>query len=147
MVGSMRDGLTTLRNLMFQRIHDDVEHIVGTDSMLYPLSAVKSEQKTKEELDVYQIAVSAAHVEHNGYVGADGPWYARWLAQWCLGENAQESRLGRRLLTYQSMDPDQRRLAFSDVLANVFPESLLRPVDRVPPVSVGGWYHHGHCLR
>ena len=53
-------GLNMLRNLLFQRIHEDVEANFGHDSMLLPISVEESERVAKCEIETYQIAVTRA---------------------------------------------------------------------------------------
>ena len=58
MTHSLVYGLNTLRNLLFQRIHEDVETNIGHDSMLLPISVEESERLAKCEIEAYQIAVT-----------------------------------------------------------------------------------------
>src|SRR5215211_6646503 len=44
---NLADGFNTLRDAFFTRVYDDVEQVVGTDSMLMPISRVKSEMAAK----------------------------------------------------------------------------------------------------
>ena len=92
------------------------------------MSEAKSEESTKVEIDIYQVAESADEVQQRGYVTSPSPWYAQWLACWRLTEAGPQDRVLRRLRKYLDVDPDERRLAFSDVLANVFPESRYAPL-------------------
>ena len=137
-VNSIQEGFDTLRNLLYERIHDDVEHSLGSDSIYIPVSEAKSEGMTKVEIDIYQVAESADEVGQRGYVSDPDPWYVQWLARWRLADAGQQDRVSQRLRKYLSTDADQRRLAFSDVLANVFPESRCAPliVYRLFPLAV-----------
>jgi hypothetical protein len=128
LVPSLVDGLDHLRNSLFQRVHDDVERRFGTDSMLMPLSEKKSETETKVEIDVFQIAVSADEVRTRRFVCDDDVWYAEWLVRLRLGDAGSESRAARSVSEYLSMDPEQRRLAFTDALVSLFPEAGRAPL-------------------
>ena len=68
-------GLNSLRNLLFQRIHEDVEANFGHDSMLLPISVEASEHVAKCEIESYQIAVTAVAVQERGYVHGDAKWF------------------------------------------------------------------------
>ncbi|OHB66077.1 MAG: hypothetical protein A2V70_17465 [Planctomycetes bacterium RBG_13_63_9] len=136
--GSLTDGLDLLRDLLYERVQRDVEKIVGRDSMLAPLSEKKSEPLAKTEIDVFQVAESAAAVVEHAYVGVDVQWYVEWLAALRLGERRSEAKVAERLGQYVSATDDQRRLAFSDVLAWAVPESRRAPLVlfRLLPLSV-----------
>src|SRR4051812_21310344 len=67
-VTSLEAGLHTLRDLFYVRIQADVEKEYGMDSMLSPVSLVKSEMRTKVEVDIFQIAESAAEARARQFV-------------------------------------------------------------------------------
>ena len=52
-IESLCGGLTLIRDAVYARIHTDVERNVGMDSMFSPLSEEKSEQVTKQEIEVF----------------------------------------------------------------------------------------------
>ena len=137
-VASLSEGLTILRNSLYLRVHHDVEKIVGKDSMLMPLSEVENRHRTEEEIDVYQIAESAATIAYFGYVDTSDDWHVSWLARLRLGDEAAGAAVAQRLGDYLSEGPDERRLAFTDVLAKVLPESRQAPLVlfRLLPLSV-----------
>ncbi len=58
--GSLASGLTILRDALYKRVHEDVQRQRGMDSILMPISEEKSERLAKIEIELYQIAVSAA---------------------------------------------------------------------------------------
>jgi len=126
--GSLTGGLAILRESLFLRVHRDVERLVGRDSMLIPVSEVKTEQVTKTEIDLYQIAESAAAVRDHGYVGTSDDWYARWLARLRLGEAKTDGEIVERIGQYLGQAADDRRLAFTDVLVKVLPEAQRAPL-------------------
>ena len=137
-VESLSGGLTTLRDLLYARIHDDVQRRVGIDSMLAPISAEKSERITKMEIELYQIVISALMVKQRRYLSAPDDWYGEWLGQFRLGPLRSDGRVAKRLAYYRSKTPDERRLAFSNVLAAALPESRRAPLVlfRLVPLSV-----------
>ncbi|MEQ8786884.1 MAG: hypothetical protein RIC55_11320 [Pirellulaceae bacterium] len=137
-VSSLADGLTTLRKLMYQRIHHDVEETYGQDSMLMPLSEEKCEHRIKTEIEVYQVAVCAEEVDSCGYVAQDLAWFADWLAHLRLGEHYADSRYDDRLSTYLDLDREKRRSAFVKVLQRTLPETSKAPliVYRLFPLGV-----------
>ena len=144
--GSLADGLTLLRRLFYTRVHDDVEIEIGRDSMLIPISEQKTEISAKREIELYQIAESADTAGRHAYVGtaslaAGGTgddWFLDWLVRFRLPEAAAEAGLAERIEAYRSAGRDQRRLAFTDVLANVLHESRKVPLVlfRLLPLSV-----------
>jgi hypothetical protein len=113
-------GLNTLRNLLFQRIHEDVEANYGHDSMLLPISVEASERVAKCEIETYQIAVTALTIQERGFLRSDVKWFVKWLA---------ELRL---------MSEDAQRLDFSRHLETVFPEASRAPLIlyRLFPLSI-----------
>jgi len=131
-------GLNTLRNLLFQRIHSDVETNIGQDSMLLPISAERSENRAKMEIEAYQIAVSAAAARDGDYVGNDLKWYVRWLVQLRMNDASDQTEWRRRIRRYMAASDDRRRLEFSRNLETVFPEASRAPLIlyRLFPLSV-----------
>ncbi len=125
---SMADGLDTLRNLMFTRIHEDVETNLGRDSMLLPVSAGESELAAKLEIESYQVALSSLAARQRGYVNCEFEWYVRWLGHLRLGDAMRESKYRRRIRRYLSMSDDEARLSFSRHLETVFPEASRAPL-------------------
>jgi hypothetical protein len=49
---SLGDGLASLRDLLYHRLHEDVERLVGRDTMLMPVSEVKTQRATKLEIEL-----------------------------------------------------------------------------------------------
>jgi hypothetical protein len=135
---SLSDGLSTLRNLLFTRIHQDVELKIGVDSMLLPVSPLKSEQAAKLEIELFEIAESASRAQARGYV-KDRDWYLPWLSRLRLGADAEDSRVALRLKRYLEKDDDARRLSFSGHLEHAYPEARRAPLVlyRLFPLSVG----------
>ncbi|MGA2065798.1 MAG: hypothetical protein ABSG86_12550 [Thermoguttaceae bacterium] len=128
LVANLGSGLTVLRDGLYTRIHEDVIRRVGLDSSLSPLSEEKSERMTKLEIELYQIVVSSLAVARRGYVDSDDGWYAEWLSRLRLGPVHSEGRVAKRMAHYSQQTPDQRRLAFSNILTAALPESRRAPL-------------------
>jgi hypothetical protein len=126
-VNSLTYGLTTLRSLLFTRVHDDVEQHVGRDSMIMPVSMMESEEKAKLEIEVFQVAVSTVEAEQRAYVG-DSAWYAQWLAHLRLGALADAEHHRTRLERYLTLTAEERRMGFTRVLEKAFPEATRAPL-------------------
>jgi hypothetical protein len=62
------------------------------------------------------------------YVGSEDDWYLDWLSQIRLGPIRADGRVAKRLAYYRSKTPDERRLAFGNVLATALPESRRAPL-------------------
>jgi hypothetical protein len=137
LVTSLDSGLSVLRDLFYGRMHFDVEQIVGTDSMLIPLSESKTQRATNVQIEVFQVVESAAAVQERRYVSSD-EWYLNWLASFRLGDMAGKEKVAKEIASYRGMKPDGRRLAFTDVLMRVLPESRQAPLVlfQLVPVAV-----------
>ncbi|MCU0959549.1 MAG: hypothetical protein MUF48_05540 [Pirellulaceae bacterium] len=131
-------GLNTLRNLLFQRIHDDVESHLGRDSMLLPVRADESERLAKCEIESYQVAAAARAIHERHYVDTDMKWLAGWLAELRLGADVEDPKWRRRVRQYVALPEDDQRLEFSRNLEGVFPEARRAPLIlyRLVPLSV-----------
>lgn len=124
---SLDSGLSVLRDLLYGRLHYDVEQIVGTDSMLIPLSEGKTQLATKIQIDIYQVVESTWAVQERRYVSSTD-WYLDWLTRFRLGEMAGKEKTQNEIAAYRGMKPHSRRLAFTDVLMRVLPESRKAPM-------------------
>jgi hypothetical protein len=131
-------GLNTLRNLVFQRIHEDVETHVGRDSMLLPIRADESERLAKCEIEAYQVAIAAQTIQERGYLASDLRWCAGWLAELRLGADLEDPKWRRRVRQYVSASEDEQRLSFGRNLETVFPEARRAPLIlyRLFPLSI-----------
>jgi hypothetical protein len=125
---SLAGGLNTLRNLMFTRIHEDVEDNLGRDSMLLPVSAQASELAAKREIESFQVATAARAAQENGHVTCEFAWYVRWLGHLRLGEAVNDPTYRRRVRRYLRDSEDEARLSFSRHLEMVFPEASRAPL-------------------
>lgn len=136
-VTSLESGLAVLRDLLYGRLHFDVENIVGTDSMLIPLSEGKTQLATKIQIEIYQIVESTGAVQERRAVSST-EWYLDWLTRFRLGEMAGKEKVQKEIATYRAMKPDGRRLAFTDVLMRVLPESRKAPMVlfRLVPLAI-----------
>lgn len=121
-------GLTVLRDSLFVRLHHEVEKMLGVDSLLIPVSVKQTEIATKMETEWYQIAECLEAVKALGYLVADLEWYLGWLARLRLGQPHIDGKAKERIGDYLAKTPDQRRLAFSNVLAKTLPESRRAPL-------------------
>jgi hypothetical protein len=135
---STDDGLTVLRDLLYIRLHEDVERTIGEDSILMPVSEKKTELATKPQIELYHIAESVAAVQEFGCLPNEQGWYLEWVTRLRLGETAGDPRRRERLADYLAHSPDKRRLAFTDILAKVLPESRRAPLVlfRLLPLAV-----------
>jgi hypothetical protein len=137
-VNSLADGLSTLRDGLFTRVHSDVEKNVGMDSILSPAAADRSAAHGRTEIELYQIAESTATVEHDSYVADDVSWYRQWLSRLRLGDQADAPLVAARLELYLSKTADDRRRTFAQLLERSLPEARHAPlvVYRLFPLAV-----------
>lgn len=137
LVNSLSDGLTTVRSLLFARIHDDVQAKFGADSMLMPVSPLKSEQAAQLEIELFALAEAAAHAKARSYI-SDLQWFVAWLADLRLGEHREVPLSRKRIERYLGTDNDRRRLAFSNYLERSYAEARRAPLIlyRLFPLSV-----------
>jgi hypothetical protein len=124
----LSDGLTILRESLYLRIHEDVEKHIGRDSMLSPVSEIKAQRLVITEIEIYQAVESTIGAKQAGYVKRAEDWYLPWLLWFRLGERGQSPEAKDRGNLYLSKGPDERRLAFMDVLAHALPESRKTPL-------------------
>jgi hypothetical protein len=117
-----------LNNVFYWRLHQDVEKVYGADSMLVPVSEIKTRRIVRSETDLYQIAESASAVRQFGYWRADDDGYVPWLVQFRLRVSSLSQPDRQRIDGYLDATPQARRLAFTDVLAAVLPESRRAPL-------------------
>ena len=121
-------GLTILRNSLYLRMHQDVELFVGRDSMLMPVSELKSMLLVHQAIEAYQIAESAAAAQHFNYLADPEAWYLDWLARIRLGENDWRGEIVERTKSYFAKTAEQRRCAFIDEMARILHESIAAPL-------------------
>lgn len=133
---SLNAGLGLLRNVFYRRIHDDVEQFNGLDSLVMPLAPSKAETATKLEIDIYLAAVASSEARSRGYV-RQTDWFDSWLLGLRLGETARSLGVLKRWQQYLDQTPEDRRLAFSNVLERALPESSQAPLvlHRLLPLS------------
>jgi len=125
-VDRLAGGMVILRDVLFCRLHEDVERLVGQDSMYVPVSESRSLRRTKAEIELFQIAESAAALKESRSE-ADADWYAAWLLRFRGGASSVQPD-GMVVAGYLSRSPADRHLAFTDVLAKGFPESRRAPL-------------------
>ena len=124
--GSLAGGMTILRDALYKRLYEDVQRAVGADSILAPLSEEKSQRLAKIEIELYQVAVSAAAAGDFDYVAPADPWYWQWLTRLRLGPLQPDAKIGSRVEHYLAKTRDQRRLTFLNVMSRVVSESRVR---------------------
>jgi hypothetical protein len=121
-------GLTILRNSLYLRMHQDVERFVGRDSMLTPVSELKSMLLVHQAIEAYQIAESAAAAGQLGYVADPEAWYLDWLAHIRLSERDWTGPIVERTNSYFAKAEDARRSAFIDEMGRLLHESVEAPL-------------------
>jgi hypothetical protein len=136
--GSLAGGLTILRDTLYKRLHEDVQRLMGEDSILAPLSEEKTERLVKIEIELYQVAVSAAAVHRGDYADGGPEWFWQWLSRLRLGPSQPDDTVTKRVECYLAKTPNQRRLTFTDVMARALPESRRAPLVlfRLMPLAV-----------
>ena len=127
-VDSLFYGLTELRDSLFARVTQDVANVLGVDSMLIPRALVTAAKKTKTEIELYQIAESAAAVRQRDYVSTDDDWFLNWLARLRLGDDALVEEICARLASYVAEDCDDRRRSFTVLLERIRPDARRSPL-------------------
>ena len=126
--GGLFHGLRVLREAFYLRIHQDVERMIGKDSLLMPVSELQTLRRTTEEVEAFQVAESVAAVRQSGYLGERADWYLPWLLRLRLGKQPVGPQVLKRCLDYASGSDDQRRLEFTDALVRILPESTKAPL-------------------
>jgi hypothetical protein len=124
---SLASGLSVLRDSLYVRMHEDVERIIGRDSMLIPVSELKAQKLTKGETELYQIVESAAAAKEFGYVKSL-EWYVEWLCRLRLAGAETDPARCKRLAEYLADPTDKRRSRFEGALSKVLPESTRTPL-------------------
>ena len=137
-VNSLGDGFKLLSQAMFTRIHTDVVNKIGMDSMLAPISILKSEDEAKDEIDIYQIFESDLHVRRHHYVNTDGEWCLAWLGRLRLDDPVKSKNVSGRIAYYLKHPSEERGKAFATVLERAFPEATKAPLIlyRLLPLAV-----------
>jgi hypothetical protein len=126
-VESLSVGLNTIRDLLFQRIHNDVELHFGMDSMKIPLSLDQSEYNAKAEIDIWQIVEACRFAVQSGYV-PDVAWMQNWLGELRLGGSFTNGPVQQRIAEYLERDESEQRRHFAIALEKVYPEAYKSPL-------------------
>ena len=127
-VAGLNAGLSLLGDLLYLRLHEDVEKALGVDSMLVPVSESKTRWVAKIEIGLYQIAESAAAARQFGYLVSGDDWYAPWLGKLLLGEISLSKVHCDRIEGYLSKTARARELRLTNLLALALPESRHAPL-------------------
>ena len=101
-VDSLDCGLTLLADLLYSRLHKDVEEVEGLDSMLTPISPSTTQSRGLREISLYQIAESAAFARMSSYTRDDAAWYVQWLSRLRFGEPPPQADEIARIEDYLS---------------------------------------------
>jgi len=126
--GSLAGGLTILRDSLYKRVHEDVQSQHGMDSILAPISEEKSERLAKIEIELFQIAVSAAVARDGDYVDGPDDWYWQWPMRLRLGILKPDTKITKRVHYYLAKSADRGRLAFIDIITRALPEARRAPL-------------------
>ncbi len=121
-------GLTILRNSLYLRLHQDVEHFIGRDSMMMPVSELRTMFLANQTIETYQIAESAAAAKQLDYVANPDAWYLGWLACIRLGEHDWNGDVVERTKNTFAKTAAERRRAFIDEMARILHESVAAPL-------------------
>lgn len=137
-VRCLGNGLSLLRDSLYDRVHSDVERVVGRDSMLMPVSEIKAKQRTIREIEAYQTAEATAAAVAGRYVRGGAAWFGPWLAQMRSRQCAPGLEVGESWKDYFEQDPDDRRHRFMDQLTRAMPEARKAPLVlfRLVPLAV-----------
>ena len=138
-VNSLADGLNALRDLLYTRAYGDVEQRFGVDSMLVASAEIKQLEIGRNEIELYEIAESAATVAERRYFPEADAWYLEWLIRLRLDELQAAGAASKRLTDYLSQSPDGRRRKFSQVFERSLPDAGHAPlvIYRLFPLAVG----------
>jgi hypothetical protein len=131
-------GLTILRSALYLRVHQDVELMVGRDSMLMPVSEMRTVLLANQSIEAYQIAESTAAAKDFHYASDPAGWYLGWLARIRLGDQDWGGEIVERTKTYLAKTAEERRSAFSDEMARIVHEAVSAPLVlfRLLPLAV-----------
>jgi hypothetical protein len=128
LVAGLNAGLNLLGHMLYLRLHEDVQMALGADSMLSPVSEPRTRRRAMAEIDLYQAAESAVMVRQAGYLPEGCDWYASWLVGLRLGEPSQSPACSERVDGYLSQPERARRLAMTNMLSAVLPDSRRAPL-------------------
>jgi hypothetical protein len=137
-VNSLADGLNLLRDLLYTRVHGDVEQRVGLDSMMVSTAALKHPELGRNEIELYEIAEAAATVADKNYLDNDDAWRLAWLGRLRLGEAFDSPVAATRISAYLDRPADDRRRLFAQILERSLPEAAHAPlvIYRLFPLAV-----------
>jgi hypothetical protein len=93
-----------------------------------PISEEKSERLAKIEIELFQIAVSAAVARDGDYVDGPDDWYWQWLMRLRLGILKPDTKITKRVHYYLAKSADRGRLAFIDIITRALPEARRAPL-------------------
>jgi hypothetical protein len=127
LVSSLGHGLSLVRDEAYTRFDQDVTEHFGADSMQIPVSVKETEAKARTEIELFLASVAVKRAVSRGYVG-DQTWFADWLLGFRLGELAEKPGVTSRMAKYLAYDDENRRLAFSAIIARTLPSANRAPL-------------------
>lgn len=126
-VERLDDGLTLLRNQLYTRLHADVEHNFGKDSMLMPLSQALTEHKAKSEIESFLVAEVLDELTLAGTLPQ--PEKNRlWLQELRFTGYHDRADMEVRAEKYFGLQSRERQMEFSDRLEESLREARLAPL-------------------
>lgn len=127
LVSSLSHGLSLVRDEAYTRFDQDVSEHFGADSMQIPVSIKETEAKARTEIELFLDSVVVKRAVSRGYVG-DQSWFADWLLGFRLGDLAHKPGVTSRMAKYLAYDDENRRLAFSALIAKTLPSANRAPL-------------------
>jgi len=127
---SLWRGLTTLRNLLLTRLHNDVEAQFGIDTIRAPSTSEEARREVRNagtEIEMYSAVVVLAEAAHSGYAKADFSWFCHWLTRLLWGESPDPGVL-ERLHAYDQLTDGERRRMFASHVERALPEATSAPL-------------------
>lgn len=129
-VDQLSAGLTRLREMMIERVQEDVQRHFGMDTVFSPPSQAACDRqmlKARWEIEFYSILVASDEAAEHGATQITGEVLRDWLFRLRMEEHLQE-RFTRRIKFYDSETVDERRLKFQSAMQRVVPESSKTPL-------------------
>jgi cytochrome c553 len=156
-VDRLSAGMNLLRDSFLHRIHGDADDALARDSMMISIAPLKSEEKARVEIELYQIHETAIEIDESrwcaaGETGAaDRAALLDWLVKFRLSDWLGESMIERRLSGYAGKRSDERRLLFAAALERSYPEARRAPLIVYRLVGLAAAIHaalaFGDCSR
>jgi hypothetical protein len=123
-------GLTTLRELLLNRLHSDIEVEFGIDSSVAPATAgamVREMGQAAEEIEAYSLVLVIDEVTRSGYARSEIDWFRNWLLRLRWGDEMNLATLAR-MQSYEKHNDGERRRMFASYLEQAIPEATKTPL-------------------